>query len=349
MAEVPGTGPIFRSRRKAISALFPYAVRLAQDGQWRMLDIILRVASNSTSGFMWRCIGPYITTLFDKSTPSSLNQAITFASPCADWIGGPYTERAVTRWAAAVSETPYSVEVGQSVVDALLQIAYNDSLRPYIPIDIWGWLKRRPSLPPVCRGRYLGMTPGVVQHIRRLRDAGILKSYFLLVWSEWDIPDHHELPEMGTAIKVFNGTGMHRHRGDLLKRLNHVLKELNQGVEHLKQLKPQMDEDHIRNGKRRYKWLRRTLAGEGFEGGAIEDTVRIYYSNPFQSMLVLITIMSRIFLIDICSLVHDPIFPTMCITSHGLYAAYQQFYLILIQVIALPCSSPAPSNHCNIA
>ena len=47
MASVPGTDPAFWSKRKAVSALFPYAVRLAQDYQRRMIDAILHVASNS--------------------------------------------------------------------------------------------------------------------------------------------------------------------------------------------------------------------------------------------------------------------------------------------------------------
>src|SRR5258708_5284644 len=117
MAGAPDADTILWSKRKAASALFPYAVRMAQGGQRGMIDAILHSASKSTSGgFMWRRIEPYITSLFDESTPSSLNQAITLMSPCVGWGYEPYTEKAVARWAAAALETPYSEAVGQSVV-----------------------------------------------------------------------------------------------------------------------------------------------------------------------------------------------------------------------------------------
>src|SRR5258708_28771419 len=112
MAGLPGTDPIFQSKRKPISALFPYAARLAQDGQQGMIETILCIASKSPSGgFLWHRIGRSITSLFDESSSPSLNQAITLASPCAHWIGVSYTQNAVARWAAAAFATPYSDEV----------------------------------------------------------------------------------------------------------------------------------------------------------------------------------------------------------------------------------------------
>jgi hypothetical protein len=92
----------------------------------------------------------------------------------------------VTRWGAAALAVPYTEEVGQSVVDALLQIASVDLLRPYIPIELWAWLKKGPTLPPACQGRSFGTAPEVVRLICQLGDTETLKAYFLLVWSEWD-------------------------------------------------------------------------------------------------------------------------------------------------------------------
>ena len=261
MSGIPGTDSTLQFKRKAISALFPYAVHLAQCGDRGMFDIILNIALKPTSGgSMWRPIGPYIITLFDESSPPYLNQAIVLASPCADWISRAYTPNAVARWSAAVLATPYSEEIGQSVVDALLQIVRNASLRPHLPDFIWEWLKRRPSLPPVCLGRRRGTTPDVVDHIRKLGEIEILKSYFLLVWSEWDVIDFKGRFQMENIIRdEFSGIAMQHHREVLTQRLDYILGELDRGLEYFKQHKPQIDEDHIRRERMYYGRLKERL------------------------------------------------------------------------------------------
>ena len=261
MAEDPGTDPVFYSRRKEISALFPYAALLAQDGQSGMIETILCIASKSPSGgFIWDRVGPSITFLFDESSPPSLNQAITFASPCLDWLRGPYTQDTVSRWAAAVLETPYSEAVSHSVVDALLQIAYHHHLRPHIPVEIWAWLKRLPSLPPVCHGRYYGTRPEVVHRIRELGDVEILKSYFLLVWSEWNDFHHLYFGAMEIAVREeFCGVAMWRHRSDLIERLVHVLEQLDRRTDCFKRHIPIISEEYIRGVERDYRQLKEIL------------------------------------------------------------------------------------------
>ena len=137
----------FWSKHEVIGGLFPYAVHLAQGGQRGMFDAILRVALKSRSGeFMWYHIGPYITTLFDESSPPLLNQAIILAAPCVRWGNETYSRKAAARWASAVLATPYSKEVGQSVVDALLQIVSCRRLQPYVPIRAWAWVERQRHL-----------------------------------------------------------------------------------------------------------------------------------------------------------------------------------------------------------
>jgi hypothetical protein len=265
MAGVPSTDPIFQSKRKATSAIFPYAARLAQNGQRGMIEAILHVASKSPSGgFMWRRIERYITSWFDVSSPPSLDQAITVASTSVDWIDGSYAQGAVARWAAAAFGAPYSEGVGQAVVDALLHIAYRTTLRPYIPIEIWAWLKIRPTLPHVCRGRYLGSAPAVVRHVRGLGDIEILKSYFLLVWSEWNPPYafHFEsgLAEMEIVIREkLCGIAMRRHREDLVERLDHVLGQLDRGLEYFKQHNPRIGEEQIARAREQYGELKGVL------------------------------------------------------------------------------------------
>ena len=116
-------------KRKVISTLIPYVVYLALDGQQGMVDMLLCVAraSNRNCGeFIWHFVGRYITPSFSKQTTPSLNLVIIFASPHVDWDW--MDETVVTGWAAAVSATLYTEEVGQSVVDALLQIVSIHSL-----------------------------------------------------------------------------------------------------------------------------------------------------------------------------------------------------------------------------
>ena len=262
MAGAPSTDPMLWSKFKAISALFPYAARLAQGEQREMFEVILHVSSKlSSRGFMWRRIGTSIISWFHESSPPSLNHAITIGAPCADWTRDLYTQVAVARWAAAVSATPYSDAVCQSAVGALLLIAYNNTLRPQIPIEIWALLKRQPLLPAICRGRMWGTTQDVVRHIRGLGDIELLKSYFLLVWSEWNYLFFDGLGEMKEIIREeFCGIAMLRDREDLTERLDHVLRQLNRGVEYLQQHNPQIREDHITLPKFQYEQLKETLA-----------------------------------------------------------------------------------------
>src|ERR1700753_3916763 len=105
-----------------------------------------------------------------------------------DWIcvDQSYGVKWVVWWGAATSAVPYTKELGKRVVDALLGIAFVDCLRPHIPVTAWAWLKRLPLLPRSCRGRTNGTTSDIVHHVRGLGDIEILKSYFLLIWSEWN-------------------------------------------------------------------------------------------------------------------------------------------------------------------
>jgi hypothetical protein len=261
MAKTPGEDPAVESKRKAISSLFPYAVRLERDGQRGMINAIFRLASKSTSGrFMWYRIRLYVTTWFNESSSPSLNRAITLAAPCANWMRQPYTQNAVARWAAAASTIPYSEEVGRSVVDALLQIAFHHHLRPHIPIEIWAWLKRRPSLPPVCEGRYWSTTSDVVRHIQELGDIELLKSYLFAVWSEWNFLIPAGVIEMEIVIREeFDGMVMWRDREDLIKRLDHVLGQLDQDLDYFKRHNSRIDEDDIALAKREYGRLKEVL------------------------------------------------------------------------------------------
>jgi len=222
-----------------------------------MLDLCLRVAKASKrQNFMWRHIEPLICKLFIQAEPLS----IAIASPHFHW-NSPMSSDWVSPWGEVVSTIQYTDEVGQSVVDTLLQIASVGSLRPRIPDGLWPWMNTQRSLPSICWGRSVGGTSGVVQKIRALKDIGVLKSYLLLIWSEWV----HILPgleEMCTSIQEdFSGEGeeMAHYRMDLLQHLDHILDQLNLGLEHFQQHKPSLNEEKIQQMKDQYGELRGIL------------------------------------------------------------------------------------------
>ena len=177
---------LLQSKRKAITALLPYAVWRERDGQPEILDTILHAARASrTSAFMWRHIIQSVSTLLSGASP----RAIVLASPHIPW--GWLTNRGglIQQWAATTSVVPYTEEVAESVVGTLLQIASNDTLLRQVTADVWSWLIKRPSLPPgICWGHDLETCARTIETIRALNDVEILKSYLLLVWSEWDGP-----------------------------------------------------------------------------------------------------------------------------------------------------------------
>ena len=223
-----------------------------------MFNLFLNAARTSHQWeFMWHHIEPLITTLLNEGSHISLKLAVVRASPHLPWLRFINGERLARSWAAAALVVPYTDEVGQTVVDTLLQITSDDALRPHIPVGMWTWLNKPPSLPPVCWGRRCGNRLDTIGIVRALGDIEILKSYLLLVLSEWD---YHDLPGMPISIREdFCGIGMGHHRKDLLQRLNHVLGQLDLGLEHLRQHNPNLDEYDIRRTKRECEELKAVL------------------------------------------------------------------------------------------
>ena len=242
------------SKRKAINTLLPYAIFLEQSGQQGMMDMILHAARVSDSDhrnfgkFMWRHVVLYISRLFEKQSPTSLNRVITLMSPFVDWEGVLNNPIAVTRWAAAASVIPYTEEVGHNVVDALLQISSIDLLRPHIPIDMWGWIKKQLTLPRMYHGLQMSGHTKTVAYVRRLGDVDLLKSYFLLIWADQITVDPFHIHEMERSIReVFGGVGMEHHRKDLIERLDHILGRLDRRTS---------ETPFVRNAKTQYTKLK---------------------------------------------------------------------------------------------
>lgn len=250
-----------RVRYKAITAFFPYVARQERDGRNEMLDTFLHAAmASKKQGFMWHRIGQPAVALLNEGNPVSLKRAVVLASSHLPWWNTTIDGRFIQLWAAAAWAVPYTHDLGHSVVDTLLLIASQDSLRSHIPVKMWSWLNRCPALPPACMGGSQGSKRNVVQTVRRLEDVEILTSYLLIVWSEWVYLYPDGLDEMCASIKQdFHGIGMGYYRKDLLRHLNRVLGELDLGLGYIQQRKQGLGEDDIQSMKGQYGRLKEVL------------------------------------------------------------------------------------------
>ena len=227
--------PIF-SKRKAISTLLPHAIFLEQGGQQGTIDTIFRAARASGSEhFMWRRIALYVSRLFEKRSHPSLDRVITLISPYLPWRDTLNSKIMVERWAAAASAIPYTEEVGWSVVGALLRIAFADNLRSRIPTQMWEWMKKKPSLPPMYHKSPQGKILDVFLFVSQLGDIELLKLYLLLVWSDRRVPDPDNGYTEKSVKEAFGGVGMECHRRDLIERLDHVLRQLDERLENCRE------------------------------------------------------------------------------------------------------------------
>jgi len=145
-------------------------------------------------------------------------------------------------WIKAASALPYTDDVGGGVVTTLLNVASSD-ISSQIPPVAWDWLNKRSVLPP----EYVAFLPEIVEsavrEIQRLGDTRLVVSYLHTVWSEWrklgteywDIvgPVPAEHPDMSVMSRLIreelSGIGAAGHRTDLIRRLDYVLLQLDQG------------------------------------------------------------------------------------------------------------------------
>jgi hypothetical protein len=104
-----------------------------------------------------------------------------------------------------------------------------DFLQLHVPIEIWRWLKKQPSLPRVyCGMQWSGHVNSVahVIRVRRLEEINLLKS-LLLIWSNRHSILPKNLHEMESWIREdFGRVRMEHHQKDLLEWLDHVLRRL---------------------------------------------------------------------------------------------------------------------------
>ena len=263
---------LLQSKYKAITTFLPYAVWQERHGEPETLDAFLHAASASRMiyvkqrgfimvwveqhGFGWCRFGQCASRLLSEASP----RATVLASPYIPWDRLTDGEDLIPWWVVATSVVQCTEEVSQSVVDTLLQIASQERFLSHIPADLWLWLTKRPFLPPVCVGRVVGNHSSVFTAVRSLGNIEITKSYLLLAWSEWGILGYGCFNEMRTSMYVdFGGTGMGRHRADLIRRLDHILWRLDLGFEYLHQHNPYLGRDDLQIMKQQYMELKQVL------------------------------------------------------------------------------------------
>ena len=249
MAEV-GEYHQIQTKHKTINALLPYAVLQERDGQPQILDAFLCAARASRMlKFGWSRARQYASTILSKASP----RALALASPHIRWEFLTDRGDLVQRWAAATSTVPCTGEVARDVLDTMLQIASQDALLPHIPADFWFRLIKQPPLPPVCLGRDVGAHLLVAKAIRGLGDIEIAKAYFFLIWSEWDYLASGGFDESCASIREdFGGVWNGHHRAELIRHLDHVLAQLDRGLEYLQRHNPNLGERDFRMMKDQY-------------------------------------------------------------------------------------------------
>ena len=240
---------------------------MAQGGDTRLLDEILLAVSRSSQGSSWvrRGIGPLISGMLSAAWGFDVRARIAVcALSCVEdaWFHVPDKYIFIQHWISAASSLRYTPEIGRSVVEVILRMACVYQWRPHITMKAWGWLARRPQLPPVCRARSLCCNDlGAISKVESLKDIEILKGYLIVVWSEWDWLAPWVCSYMCTVIrKHFRGERKRGHRDELRDRLLHIRKQLDLGLDYLREHGSEMSAACFQPTKEAYEALMETLS-----------------------------------------------------------------------------------------
>ena len=164
-------------------------------------------------------------------------------------------------WIAAASGLPDTDDVRESVVETLLEMAYDDKLRPHIPVVAWEWLKKRPVLRRGSRTDPYRTSEDVLQTVWDLGDIGVITSYLLLIWSEWNNLDRYGGCEgMQPMIREeLNGINAVGSRAELIQRLDYVISQFDRGWESIYPPGRFTDDESFLRAKEQYKGFRKDL------------------------------------------------------------------------------------------
>lgn len=188
------------------------------------------------------------------------------------WLDSSDIRTFIELWISAAEALEGTEGVCEAVVDVLLQMAFFHPVRAHITPEAWSWLNKRPSLPPHCRGRFLcSIGSSVLPAIRAREDIGLLTSYLITMWSEWDCAGDWVFEGMCETLRnEFCGdgdTGVSERRKDLLARLNSVLGNLGRGLTYLRVRHPDMKPEDLEVIRGRYNELKLILVQGAAHGG----------------------------------------------------------------------------------
>ena len=238
---------------------------MAEDGDTKLLDEVLLAISRTSQGSSWvrSHIGPFIEQELSTWDSDVRVRIVMRALPYVEdaWFHIEDKDFFVELWRSVPEDLEYTPEIGQSVVQVLLRMACAYQWRPHIK-RVWRWLKRRPQLPPVCRARSMCCNDlGAISKVESLKDIEILKGYLIVVWSEWDWLAPWVCSYMCAVIrKRFGGERKKGHRGELRGRLLHIQKQLDLGMDHLRNQGSEMPAAYLQPTKEAYEALLVTLS-----------------------------------------------------------------------------------------
>jgi len=243
-------------------AFLSYMTRREEVDQGKPANIFLRTRDSNRPSRRSHCTSKLDAHFLESVFPISLKleTLYTFRDKPQLMRNAINTKTVMRLWITTAAAVPYTDDVCQIVVDTLLQMAGDKDLRPHIPPPAWDWLKNRPLLHPGCRGLRVGTTKNVVLKVQQLEDVELIASYLFVVWSEWN----HFYPSDCTAMLDMirgrlGGAGAARYREDLIQRLNHVLSQLDRGLEFIRQHSLQYNGAYMPMMKQQYEQLRGVL------------------------------------------------------------------------------------------
>ena len=213
----------------ATIAFLPYASRQEENGVGKLSDVLFCTAKFSPPSSRiphWTFkLARYLETVLPISLKRAAVDAFRHSHSLLEHSSN--IGAIMQRWIEAASMLPYTDDVGESVVDTLLQMAFRDGLRRHIPVEAWGWLKKRPILHPKCQGLKFGASPEVFQSVREVGDLELVTSYLFIVWSKWG----WSYPEGSIAVLEFIRSGLRGvegagYRADLIQRLDDVISQM---------------------------------------------------------------------------------------------------------------------------
>lgn len=142
---------------------------------------------------------------------------------------------------------------------------------------------------------------------------------------------------MCTSLREdFCGTGMGRHRTELLQRLDHVLGQLDRGLDHLKQQNPRLDGQDLFLMKRRYGKLREVL---------LEVDRRTFFPITMNSRMLILRWKYRRYRATsttLLSLTHSSAHGTVCLVAPTrlIYTAFGVSQAFSVKLLFFSCWTP---------